>query len=296
MSQGGKQARGRGRVRGARPERPANSTGDAKPNGEEFAPDIIVPPRPIGMEPSWEQMQMSPSWRILRIMSEFVDGFTFLARIQRSVTIFGSARLPETSPYYQLARGLAQRLARAGYTIVTGGGPGIMAAANQGASEVGGDSVGLNIQLPHEQRINPYVKRSISFHYFFSRKVMLDYSAEAYIFFPGGFGTLDEFFEVVTLIQTGKMNNAVPVLLMGTDYWQGLCDWMRYELLERLGAIAANDLHTWVLTDDIDQAVRIVQRGIQVQIEQQIAEKGHAVKTPDDKLKEATQPMSGSEQ
>jgi uncharacterized protein (TIGR00730 family) len=239
---------------------------------------------------------MSPSWRILRIMSEFVDGFTFLAGIQRSVTIFGSSRLRETSPYYEMARELAKRLAQSGYTIVTGGGPGIMEAANQGASEASGDSVGLNIQLPHEQRINPYVKRGISFHYFFSRKVMLDYSAEAYIFFPGGFGTLDEFFELVTLIQTGKMNNAVPILLMGTAFWQGLCSWMRQELLERLGTIAPDDLHIWTLTDDLDQAVSIVRRGIQAQVEQQIAKKGHAVKTPDEKISEATRPMSGSEQ
>ncbi len=302
MSQDGNQEQGHGEQPGTpqspqpNPQpTPRASGGAVNPNGDSFAPDIM-PPRPIGMEPSWDQMQMSPSWRILRIMSEFVDGFTFLARIQRSVTIFGSARLPQTNPYYQMARELAKRLAQSGYTIVTGGGPGIMEAANRGASEVGGDSVGLNIQLPHEQRMNPYVKRSFSFHYFFSRKVMLDYSAEAYIFFPGGFGTLDEFFELVTLIQTGKMNNAVPILLMGTAFWQGLCDWMQQELLERLGAIAPDDLRIWTLTDDIDQAVSLVRRGIQAQVEQQIAEKGHAVKTPDEKVKEATQPMSGSEQ
>jgi uncharacterized protein (TIGR00730 family) len=165
----------------------------------------LTPSRPERIEPTWTELEISPSWRIFRIMSEFVDGFTFLARIQRSVTIFGSARLAEDNAYYILARELGRRLAGLGYTVVTGGGPGVMQAANQGATEAGGDSVGINIQLPHEQRVNPYVTRSISFHYFFSRKVMLDFSAEAYIFFPGGYGTLDEFFELITLVQTGGL-------------------------------------------------------------------------------------------
>src|SRR5262249_281365 len=160
----------------------------------------------------------NPTWRIFRIMSEVVEAVTFPARIERSVTIFGSARLPDNHPSFQLARRLGERLARDGYTVVTGGGPGVMQAANQGAYEAGGDSVGINIQLPHEQRTNPFVRRSISLHYFFSRKVMLDLSAEAYVFFPGGFGTLDELFEVLTLIQTGKMERCVPVVLMGREF------------------------------------------------------------------------------
>jgi uncharacterized protein (TIGR00730 family) len=229
-------------------------------------------------------------------MSEFVDGFTFLARIQRSVTIFGSARLAQDSKYYLLARELGRRLGELGYTIVTGGGPGVMQAANQGATEADGDSVGINIQLPDEQRVNPYVKRSISFHYFFSRKVMLDYSAEAYIFFPGGYGTLDEFFELITLVQTGKMDNTVPIILMGTDYWKGLVDWLERVPLRKIGAIAPGDLHIWTLTDDIEQAVQTVQHGIELQVEQRIAQTGRAVKTPGDKLGEATRPMSGTEQ
>jgi uncharacterized protein (TIGR00730 family) len=248
------------------------------------------------IEPTWSELQVSPSWRIFRIMSEFVEGFTFLAHIQRSVTIFGSARLPENNPYYQLARELGSRLAQEGYTVVTGGGPGLMEAANRGAAEAGGESVGINIQLPHEQRINPYVNQSISLHYFFSRKVMLDFSAEAYIFFPGGYGTLDEFFELITLIQTGKMSNQVPIILVGTAFWQGLEQWMQQVLYAQFHTINEADLHIWTLTDDVEQIVGQVQRCIESQIQQRIAETGSANKTPDGKLKEATQPMSGSEQ
>jgi uncharacterized protein (TIGR00730 family) len=238
----------------------------------------------------------NPTWRIFRIMSEFVEGFTFLARVQRSVTFFGSARLAEAHPYYHLARQLAQRLARAGYTIVTGGGPGIMQAANQGACDVGGDSVGLNIQLPHEQRINPYVRRSMSFHYFFSRKVMLDFSAEAYVFFPGGFGTLDELFEVLTLLQTGKMACCVPVLLIGTDFWAPLCDWLRCTLLEQLQSIAPADLHLWTLTDDLDEAVRRIEQGVAAHVQRHTAATGRPQRTAEDRLRQATHPMAGTEQ
>jgi hypothetical protein len=229
-------------------------------------------------------------------MSEFVDGFTFLAHVQRSVTIFGSARLPETHPYYQLARELGQRLAGEGYTIVTGGGPGIMQAGNQGACDVGGDSVGLNIQLPHEQRINPYVRRSMSFHYFFSRKVMLDFSAEAYVFFPGGFGTLDELFEVLVLIQTGKMECCVPVILMGTDFWAPLCDWLRGTLLEQLQSISPADLTIWTLTDDLDEAVRRINQGVTEQAQRHVAATGRAQRNADDLLRQATRHMAGTEQ
>jgi uncharacterized protein (TIGR00730 family) len=237
-----------------------------------------------------------PAWRIFRIMSEFVDGFTFLAHVQRSVTFFGSARLPETHPYYQLARQLGQRLAQLGYTIVTGGGPGIMQAGNQGACDVGGDSVGLNIQLPHEQRINPYVRRSMSFHYFFSRKVMLDFSAEAYVFFPGGYGTLDEFFEVLTLIQTGKMAHEVPVILMGHDFWTPLRDWLHETLLGSLHSITPEDLMIWSLTDDIDEAVRLIEVGVTEQAQRRQAATGRTDRSADERLRQATQRMSGKEQ
>jgi uncharacterized protein (TIGR00730 family) len=238
----------------------------------------------------------NPTWRIFRIMAEFVEGFSFLAGIERSVTIFGSARLPAADPYYQLARTVAHRLAEHGFTIVTGGGPGIMAAANQGAVEGGGESVGLNIQLPHEQRINPYVRQSMSFHYFFSRKVMLDFSAEAYLFFPGGYGTLDELFELLTLVQTGKVARAAPVILIGRDYWQPLCDWLRTTLRDKVRSIAPGDLAIFTLTDDVDEVVRLVEAGVERQMQDRVAERGHPGKSPDDKLRQATHHMTGTEQ
>ncbi|HEX2913846.1 MAG TPA: TIGR00730 family Rossman fold protein [Chloroflexia bacterium] len=238
----------------------------------------------------------NPTWRIFRIMSEFVEGFTFLACIEKSVTFFGSARLQENHPYYQMARELGFRLAKQGYTIVTGGGPGIMQAGNQGAWEAGGDSVGLNIQLPKEQRVNPYVKQSQSFHYFFSRKVMLDFSAEAYVFFPGGFGTLDEFFELITLVQTGKMERTTPIIMMGRAYWEPLTKWMESELLNTVLTIAADDLKLWHLTDDIDEAVKIITSQVEEQQQKRLAKKGRKNITPDEKLNQATQPMSGKEQ
>ncbi|HEU5439273.1 MAG TPA: TIGR00730 family Rossman fold protein [Ktedonobacterales bacterium] len=237
-----------------------------------------------------------PTWRIFRIMSEFVEGFSFLAHIQRSVTVFGSARFAESSPYYEKARQLGWRLAQAGYTVVTGGGPGIMQAANQGACEAHGTSVGLNIQLPHEQRTNPFVTMSESFHYFFSRKVMLDFSAEAYVFFPGGYGTLDEYFELLTLVQTGKVDHMAPIIMVGTDYWGPLANWMREMLLETFHTISPGDLSIWTLTDDIEQVMLLIETGVQQQVEQRIAVTGQQDVTPNEKLAQATRPMTGTEQ
>lgn len=238
----------------------------------------------------------TPSWRIFRIMSEFVNGFSFLGNIERSVTIFGSARLPEKSPYCKDAYELGRRLAQAGYTVVTGGGPGVMEAGNHGAWDAGGNSVGLNIELPHEQRINPYVRRSTSFHYFFSRKVMLDFSAEAYIFFPGGFGTLDEFSELITLAQTGKLEPDVPIILFGRSFWEPLTSWMHTVMLEGLHTIAAKDLTIWTLTDDLDEVMEIVKSGMLTQAQQRLARTGHEHPLPDEKLRHATRPMAGTEQ
>lgn len=238
----------------------------------------------------------NPSWRIFRIMSEFVEGFTFLAQIEKSVTFFGSARLPETHPYYKLAYTLGKRLAEQGYTIVTGGGPGIMQAGNHGAYDANGKSVGINIQLPMEQRVNPYVKQSMSLHYFFSRKVMLDFSAEAYVFFPGGYGTMDEFFELVTLIQTGKMSRDVPVIMMGKSFWQPLADWMEGTMLKELHVIGEGDLDLWTLTDDIEEAVQLITQQVDKQEAKRVDRKGTTAKSPEDKLTEATRPMAGTEQ
>jgi uncharacterized protein (TIGR00730 family) len=250
-------------------------------------------PSPNGRE---QGVSHDPTWRIFRIMSEFVDGFQFLSDVHHSVTIFGSARLPVTDPRYEQARRLGGMLAQRGYTVVTGGGPGIMQASNQGASEAGGRSVGLNIELPHEQRSNPYVKQSKSFHYFFSRKVMLDFSADAFVFFPGGFGTLDEFFELVTLRQTGKLHNAVPIVLIGRDYWAPLCEWLRQTLLQTFHTIAPADLTIWTLTDDLDEAMRLIDAGVQHVRQHRKDATGSERHTANEKLAQATQPMSGTEQ
>lgn len=199
----------------------------------------------------------NPTWRIFRIMAEFIDGFEFLAQFEQTVTFFGSARMTADDPHYELARELAGQIARAGYTVISGGGPGVMEAVNKGAKEAGGESVGLNIQLPTEQRINPYVTKSIAFNYFFARKVMMNISAWAYVFFPGGFGTLDEFFELITLAQTDKIERHVPIILVGKDFWLPLCGWLRQYVLTR-GAITPEDLELWTVVDTADEALALI--------------------------------------
>src|SRR3989344_4934549 len=166
------------------------------------------------------------TWRIFRVMAELVEGYNFLSTLKREVTIFGSARFPEEHEYYQTARALGGLLGQDGFAVITGGGPGIMEAANRGAFEVKGESVGLNIQLQHEQRVNPYVKKSTAFYYFFTRKVMLTSPADAFVFFPGGFGTMDEFFEIVDCMDLGVMTK-VPVILVGRDYWKPLIEFLK---------------------------------------------------------------------
>ncbi len=202
-----------------------------------------------------------PNWRIFRIMAEFVDGFDFIAKFERSVTFFGSARATPQDTYYDAARSLATRLGGDGWSTITGGGPGIMEAANEGAKAAGADSVGLNIQLPTEQRINPYVTRSIGLEHFYTRKVMLSFAANAYVFFPGGFGTLDEVFEMLTLIQTKKITDQIPVVLFGTDYWSGLVTWLTETVLKRYKAIDEADLTLWTLTDDVEEAFQALRTG-----------------------------------
>jgi uncharacterized protein (TIGR00730 family) len=198
----------------------------------------------------------SDPWRALRILSEFVEGFDALAAVGPAITIFGSARVSAGSPDYELARGIARRLAEVGFAIITGGGPGIMEAANRGCREGGGLSIGCNIELPHEQGLNEYVDLGIEFKYFFARKTMFVKYADAFVILPGGFGTLDELFESLTLIQTGKIRD-FPVVLVGTRYWQGMIDWLR-ETQIPAGAITETDLALLKLTDDPDEVVDII--------------------------------------
>jgi uncharacterized protein (TIGR00730 family) len=198
------------------------------------------------------------TWRVMRIMGEFVEGFEALADIGPAVTIFGSARTMPGEAQYETAVSVAKQLGEAGYTIITGGGPGIMEAGNKGAREAGTYSVGLNIELPFEQHLNPWVDLSVDFRYFFARKTMLVKYAQAFVILPGGFGTMDELFEAMTLIQTGKVQN-FPVVLIDKAYWQGLIDWLRNTMLAH-GKISAPDLDLIYLTDDPKDAAAYIIR------------------------------------
>src|SRR3989344_4370213 len=199
-------------------------------------------------------------WRIFRIMAEFVEGFQFLADYKKTVSFFGSTKFDERNEHYQEALELARLLAEDGFTVITGGGPGIMEAANRGAAEVSKDhqSVGINIELDIAQRKNPYVQRSAAFHYFFTRKVMLSYAAQAYVFFPGGFGTLDEFFEITTLTQTRKIEEHIPIVLVRKDFWEPLLSYINEELLNKHGAIDEEDTRIYTLVGSVRDAYEIV--------------------------------------
>jgi uncharacterized protein (TIGR00730 family) len=199
------------------------------------------------------------TWSIFRIMSEFVDGFETLRALHPAVSIFGSAVLPEDSKYYHLAQTIAKKLSEAGFAIMTGGGPGIMEAANRGAYEGVSKSVGLNIEIPMEQKANQYQDISLHFRYFFARKVMFVKYASAFVIMPGGFGTLDELFEALTLIQTKKIFE-FPVVLVGSDFWGGLIDWIVSGPI-RIGTLSKEDLSIFSLTDDPDEVVRIIKEG-----------------------------------
>ncbi|MCS7479784.1 TIGR00730 family Rossman fold protein [Umezawaea endophytica] len=196
-------------------------------------------------------------WRVLRIQAEFVEGFGALAEVPSAVTVFGSARTPRDHPEYQIGRDLGGALANAGFAAITGGGPGVMEAVNRGCSEAGGFSVGLGIELPFEQGLNPWVDLGVNFRYFFVRKTMFIKYSQAFICLPGGFGTLDELFEALTLVQTKKVTK-FPVVLFGRSYWQGLYDWIQNSVLAS-GKVGDKDLALLHLTDDIDDAVRVVQ-------------------------------------
>lgn len=213
---------------------------------------------PVHKHGDQKDFRESFSWRISRITAEFVDGFQFIFDFKKTVTFFGSARFSPESHWYQVAEKLAGLLAKEGFTIITGGGPGIMEASNKGASEAGGESIGINIQLEKEQRINPYVKRSAAFHYFFTRKVMLSYSAWAYVFFPGGFGTLDEFFEIVTLVQTKKIDEKVPIVIVGREFWEPLLKFIDEVVCQKMGGIDKEDMNLYQLVDSAEEAFEIV--------------------------------------
>ncbi len=195
-------------------------------------------------------------WRALRILSEFVEGFDAMAKVGPAITVFGSARTRTDDPVYELARAIGRRLADAGYAVITGGGPGTMEAANRGCREAGGLSVGCNIELPNEQGLNPYVDLGVEFRYFFARKVMFVKYADGFVILPGGFGTLNELFEALTLIQTGKVRH-FPIVLVGRAYWTGLLDWIRGTLLAE-GAIADGDIDLFHVTDDPDDVIAYI--------------------------------------
>jgi len=198
-------------------------------------------------------------WRVLRIQSEFVEGFGALAEVGPAVSVFGSARTKPEHANYALGVAVGKALAGAGYAVITGGGPGSMEAANKGALEAGGTSIGLGIELPFEQGMNRFVDLGVNFRYFFARKTMFVKYAQGFVVLPGGFGTLDELFEAVTLVQTRKVTS-FPLVLMGTAYWGGLVDWLR-QTAETTGTISPTDIDLLHVTDDVEEAVRIIVRG-----------------------------------
>jgi hypothetical protein len=194
-------------------------------------------------------------WRVFRIMAEFVDGFEMMAQVPPGISVFGSARSRPGQVYYEKAKEVGRLIAETGFSVITGGGPGIMEGANKGAKEAGGESVGLNIILPFEQVANPYLTKVINFRYFFVRKVMFSKYAVGLIFFPGGYGTMDEFYDTITLIQTGKIHR-LPVALVGSDFWGGQMKWVRETMLDKFDHISAEDLDLMIVTDEPADAVR----------------------------------------
>lgn len=223
---------------------------------------INVPPKELPIVPlSREEIHNASEERLALIMKEFSSGFDFIKDYPKSITVFGSSRTKEDDPYYIKARSLGARVWKEiGYSVITGGGPGIMEAANRGAFESGGVSVGLTIMLESSQATNPYLTKHLDFHYFFSRKVMMSFCAEAYVFFPGGYGTLDEFFEIVTLIQTHKIEK-IPVILVGSEFWNDMLYLMRKKLVDHC-VIDEEDLKLFVVCDDEDQIIDIIKNAL----------------------------------
>lgn len=222
-------------------------------------PETKVPIKPLTIQ----EIEKNSKRRVAEITEEFRKGFAFIKEHPKSVTFFGSARFGEDHPYYKKARQMAKRISDAGFAVVTGGGPGIMEAANRGASDGCGKncgneySLGICIKLPHEQITNPYVTDGLEFKYFFSRKVILTFSAEAYVYFPGGFGTIDEFFEIVTLIQTNKIER-VPIILVGDNYWKPLDTFIRKTLYENYTTISEKDMELYTITEDEEKILEII--------------------------------------
>lgn len=204
----------------------------------------------------WPEIKSSDSWNIFKVMSEFVEGYDTLARIGPCVSLFGSARTQPGQPYYELAEEIAFRLSKGGFGVITGGGPGIMEAANKGASKAGGKSVGLNINLPFEQSANPYIDKDkiINFNFFFVRKVMFMKYAQGFVVLPGGFGTLDELFEALTLVQTQKTAR-FPIILVGSVFWSGLLDWINSEMLAKEKNVSPEDLNLYKVVDTAEEVV-----------------------------------------
>lgn len=208
---------------------------------------------------SWNEIKTNDSWAIFKIMSEFVNGYEKMGRIGPCVSIFGSARTKNTDPYYKLAEEVAFKISQAGYGVISGGGPGIMEAANKGAHLGGGASVGLNIDLPFEQHFNPYIDhdKNLQFDYFFVRKVMFVKYSQGFVVMPGGFGTLDELFEAITLIQTKKIGK-FPIILVGTEFWSGLIDWVKTVLVTKYANVSPEDMNLIKIVDTADEVVDII--------------------------------------
>ncbi|GAB3648833.1 TIGR00730 family Rossman fold protein [Corynebacterium nasicanis] len=221
----------------------------------------------LGSDHDW--LHADP-WRILRIQGEFVAGFDALASMPKAVTVFGSARIPEGHPWYQQGCDLGKALVAADYAVVTGGGPGLMEAPNRGAHEADGLSVGLGIELPHEQHLNNWVDLGLNFRYFFARKTMFLKYSQAFVCLPGGFGTLDELFEVLCMVQTGKVTH-FPIVLLGTEFWAGLIDWIRERVLAE-GLISPDDMDLFLVTDSVEEAVAHIVETHRVMSDQRLAE------------------------
>jgi len=237
----------------------------------------------MAFQPNHPHRPADETWRVFRIMAEFVEGFDTMSKVPPAVSVFGSARSTPADPYYALAEKMGARLVERGFAVITGGGPGIMEAANKGAAQAGGVSVGLNIFLPTEQRANDYQNVALDFHYFFCRKVMFVKYAVAFVCFPGGFGTLDEFLESMTLIQTGK-TDPFPVILIGSDFWSPLIDWMRKHLLGKTDYICEADLDQCEIIDDVDEAAKSIAERYHAFVAAQTAAERTAARTAEGTL------------